>query len=160
MKLFDIAQEIEACVIDGENAVNTDTGEVIDLEALDALQMEYNKKVENIALWIKNLDAEAEAEGKQEMIYAARKKASRNKRDSLKAYLATCLQGKKFKTDRVMVGYRKSEVVTVQNIEKVPTEFLKYAAPTVDKTEVKREIKAGKAVPGCVLEVKQNIQVK
>lgn len=160
MKLFDIAQEIEACVIDGENAVNTETGEVIDRAALDALQMDFNDKAENIALWIKNLDAEADAVKNQKLIFAARQKAVENKRDSLKEYLATCLQGKAFKTDKVKVSYRKSEVITVQNIEKVPTEFLKYSAPTVDKAEVKKEIKAGKAVPGCALETKQNIQIK
>ena len=160
MKLFEIAQEIESCVIDGDNAVNTETGEVIDRAALDALQMDFNDKAENIALWIKNLDAEADAVKNQKLIFAARQKAVENKRDSLKEYLATCLQGKAFKTDRVKVSYRKSEVIAVQNIEKVPTEFLKYAAPTVDKAEVKKEIKAGKVVPGCVLESKQNIQIK
>lgn len=160
MKLFDIAQEIEACVIDGDNAVNTETGEVIDWAALDALQMDFNEKAENIALWIRNLDVEIEGVKNQKIIFAARQKVAENKRDFLKKYLATCLQGQSFKTDRVKVGYRKSEVVTVRNIEDVPTEYLKYTAPTVDKTAVKKELKAGNTVPGCVLEVKQNIQVK
>ena len=122
--------------------------------------MDFNEKAENIALWIRNLDVEIEGVKNQKIIFAARQKVAENKRDFLKKYLATCLQGQSFKTDRVKVGYRKSEVVTVRNIEDVPTEYLKYTAPTVDKTAVKKELKAGNTVPGCVLEVKQNIQVK
>ena len=48
--------EIEEQIL---NCVDLETGEIIDEEALANLSMERDTKVENIALWIKNLLAEA-----------------------------------------------------------------------------------------------------
>lgn len=160
MKLFEINEAIERCVIDGENVVDTETGEVLDVEALDNLKMAFSEKAENIAMFIRNLDAEVTALKEQKNIFAARQKAAENKRDSLKEYLAMCLQGKPFKTDRVKVGFRKSEAVKITEQDKVPESYLVYSAPTVDKAGVKKALKSGETVPGCVLEEKQNIQVK
>lgn len=160
MKLFEINEAIERCVLDGDNVVDTETGEVLDVEALNALHMAFAEKAENIAMFIRNLDAEAAALKEQKNIFAARQKAAENKRDSLKEYLALCLQGKPFKTDRVKVSFRKSEAVKVTEQDKIPETYLVYSAPTVDKAGVKKALKAGETVLGCVLEIKQNIQVK
>ena len=160
MRLFEINEAIERCVIDGENVVDTETGEVLDVEALNALHMAFEEKAENIAMFIRNLDAEAAALKEQIGIFTARKRATENKRDSLKEYLAYCLQGKPFKTSRVKVSFRKSESVKVTAQEQIPETYLVYSAPTVDKAGIKKALKSGENVPGCVLEVKQNIQVK
>lgn len=160
MKLFEINEAIERCVLDGENVVDTETGEVLDVEALDNLKMAFAEKAENIAMFIRNLDSEATALKEQKNIFAARQKAAENKRDSLKEYLALCLQGKPFRTDRVKVSFRKSESVKITEQDRVPESYLVYSAPTVDKACVKKALKAGETVPGCVLEEKQNIQVK
>lgn len=160
MKLFEINEAIERCVIDGENVVDTETGEVLDVEALNALHMAFEEKAENIAMFIRNLDAEAAALKEQIGIFTARKRATENKRDSLKEYLAYCLQGKPFKTSRVKVSFRKSESVKVTAQEWIPETYLVYSAPTVDKAGIKKALKSGENVPGCVLEEKQNIQVK
>lgn len=54
MTLYEIDKSIEALV----NAVDPDTGEItVDNDALDALLMERDTKVENIACCIKNLSA-------------------------------------------------------------------------------------------------------
>lgn len=160
MKLFEINEAIERCVVEGENVVDTETGEVLDVEALNDLKMAFDEKAENIAMFIRNLDAEAAALKEQKNIFAARQKAAENKRDSLKEYLAMCLQGKPFKTDRVKVSFRKSESVKVTAQEQIPETYLVYSAPAVDKVGIKKALKAGETVPGCVLEEKQNIQVK
>lgn len=160
MRLFEINEAIERCVIDGENVVDTETGEVLDVEALNALHMAFDEKAENIAMFIRNLDAEAVALKEQINIFTARKRATENKRDSLKEYLAYCLQGKPFKTDKVKVSFRKSESVKVTDQAHIPETYLVYSAPTVDKAGIKKALKSGENVPGCVLEEKQNIQVK
>lgn len=160
MKLFEINEAIERCVIDGENVVDTETGEVLDVEALNNLKMAFDEKAENIAMFIRNLEAEAAALKEQKNIFAARQKAAENKRDSLKEYLAMCLQGKPFKTDRVKVSFRKSEAVKVTDQEQIPETYLVYSAPTVDKTSIKKALKSGETIPGAVLEEKNNIQVK
>nr|DAM13953.1 MAG TPA: resistance protein [Caudoviricetes sp.] len=160
MKLFEINEAIERCVLDGENVVDTETGEVLDVEALNNLKMAFAEKAENIAMFIRNLDAESAALKDQKNIFAARQKAAERKRDSLKEYLAFCLEGKPFKTDRVKVTFRKSEAVKVTDQERIPETYLVYSAPTVDKAGIKKALKSGENVPGCVLEEKQNIQVK
>ena len=52
--LYEIDEEILNCV-------DQETGEIIDPEKLAQLQMDFDKKVEGIALWIKNLLSDAEA---------------------------------------------------------------------------------------------------
>ena len=54
MNLYQINEEIEKCI-------DTETGEILDLEALDKLAMERDTKIENLACWYKNLMADAEA---------------------------------------------------------------------------------------------------
>ena len=54
MNLYEINAEIMACV-------DEETGEIIDTVKLDQLQMVFGEKVEGIALYIKNLAAEAAA---------------------------------------------------------------------------------------------------
>ena len=52
--LYEIDQEILDCV-------DLETGEILDTEKLDALQMEREAKLEGVALWVKDLKAEAAA---------------------------------------------------------------------------------------------------
>lgn len=53
--------EIEAQILECASEVDEETGEILDIEKLEALEIEKEKKQENIALWIKNLRAEKEA---------------------------------------------------------------------------------------------------
>lgn len=46
--------DIDAAIV---SLIDAETGEVSDEEAFDALQMERDKKVENIGLWYKDLQA-------------------------------------------------------------------------------------------------------
>ena len=50
--------DIDAAIV---SLIDTETGEVSDEEAFDALQMERDKKAEHIGLWFKDLTAEAKA---------------------------------------------------------------------------------------------------
>ena len=54
MKLYEIDQAIESLI-------DQDTGEVSDFDVFMDLQMAREAKIENVALLIKNLTAEAEA---------------------------------------------------------------------------------------------------
>ena len=100
-------------------------------------------KVENIALWIKNLLSDAEAIKAEKNKLAERQKSCENKAKSLKEYLNTYLGGQKFKTPKVSISYRKSESVEVTDISKVDKEYLKAIEPEVDKTKIKKAMKDG-----------------
>ena len=151
--LYDINEEILKCV-------DMETGEIIDEEKLSSLQLEFNEKVEGIACWIKNLLSDAQAIKEEVANLSARKKSYENKAESLKKYLSSALDGQKFKTSKVSISYRKSESVDVQSINSIPEEYLKFTAPTADKTAIKKAIKSGEVIPGCELVENQNIQIK
>lgn len=153
MNLFEIEKEIMSCV-------DMESGEIIDIEKLDQLSMERDTKIENIACWIKNLSAEAAALKEQKQVFADRQKTAENKVESLKRYLATYLNGHKFATSKVSVSFRKTSSVNVTDMALIPTDYLKYAEPTVDKTAVKAAIKAGVKVPGAEIAEGQSILIK
>lgn len=163
MKLFDIDEKLAACVkLDESRVVDTESGEIIDLEAIAALEMERDKKIENLGCWYKNLLAEAEALKAQKNAFAEREKAKKAKAESLKGFLGRYLNGKKFETAKVAMSFRKSEAVEfdAKCIGDVPEEFLKFKDPELDKVAVKKAIKAGETVPGCELVARQNLQIK
>lgn len=142
------------------NCVDMETGEIIDADKLQDLQLAFDEKVEGIACWIKNLLSDAAAIKAEKDALAEREKACKNKAESLKNYLSIVLSGTKFKSPKVSISYRKSESVEVVDVTRVPKEFLKYAEPTVDKTKVKEAIKNGMELKGVSLIEKQNIQIK
>lgn len=163
MKLFDIDEKLAACVKLGESrVVDTESGEIIDLEAIAALEMERDKKIENLGCWYKNLLADAEALKAQKNAFAEREKAAKAKAESLRGFLGRYLNGKKFETAKVAMSFRKSEAVEfdAKCIGDVPEEFLKFKDPELDKVAVKKAIKAGETVPGCELVQRQNLQIK
>ena len=108
--IYDIDREIENCV-------DPETGEIIDEQRLDALQMAREKKIENILLWIKNLKSEAGAIREEEKKLADRRQSDEKKAESLTQYVQSVLNGEKFKTPRVAVTYRKSEAVIVDDLQ-------------------------------------------
>lgn len=153
MNLFEIDNAILSCV-------DLESGEIIDTEKLDQLQMERDRKIENIACWIKNLTAEAEALKKEKQALAHRQTVAENKAESLKRRLASYLAGQKFSTSKVAISFRKTSSVNVTDIEQIPEEFLKYADPTVDKPAIKSAIKAGAVIAGAEIVEGQSISIK
>ena len=151
--LYEIDAQIMACV-------DWDTGEIIDVERLEALQMEFDNKVEGIALWIKNLVAEAKMVKEEKDNLAARQKACENKAESLKKYLASALGGEKFKTSKVSISYRKSKSVEVEDITLLDDDYLKFKEPEADKTKIKKALEEGISLEGVSLVEKNNIQIK
>ena len=142
------------------DCVNLETGEIIDIEKLDQLQMDRDVKIENTALFIKNLLSDADQIREEEKKLADRRRVCENKANRLKEYLSGYLAGEKFKTPRVAISYRKSESVNVSDIGKIPDDYLKYKDPEPDKTKIKSALKAGVSIPGVELIENRNIQIK
>ena len=151
--LYEIDAQIMECV-------DFETGEIIDVERLEALQMEFDSKVEGIALWIKSLVAEAKMVKEEKDNLAARQKACENKAESLKKYLASALGGEKFKTSKVSISYRKSKSVEVEDISLLDDDYLKFKEPEADKTKIKKALDEGISLDGVSLVEKNNIQIK
>ena len=153
MKLYEIDEAILNCI-------DTETGEIIDADQLDKLTMEREAKLENVACWIKDLKAEAEALKAEKMAFTERQKVAENKMESLKKYLAYALDGKKFSTAKCAVSFRNTESVEVteeglEALMKEHDELLTYKAPEPNKTAIKQAIKDGLNVAG--VQLVQNI---
>lgn len=151
--LYEINEEIEKCV-------DPETGEIIDPEKLEALQMAFEEKVEGIACWIKNLKADAKALKEEKDALYARQKAAENKAESLTKYLYQFLDGRKFKSAKASISYRTSTSIEVLDMAELPEEFKKYPEPVADKVAIKEALKTGEQIAGVVLMAKQNIQIK
>ena len=153
MKLYEINEQILNCI-------DSETGEVIDHEKLNDLQIAKDEKIENLALWYKDLLAEANALKEEKEAFAEREKAAKNKAESIKNYLSHVLNGENFKTTKCALSFRKSEKTVIDDIYSIPESFLKYSEPKADLTEIKKAIKNGEEIKGAHLEETQNIQIK
>lgn len=152
--------EIDKAIADFEFEVNED-GEILNFDELDGLQMARQDKIENIGLWVKNLEAEKEAVKHEKDNFADREKRLGKKIESLKGYLGYALQGQKFSTPKVAVSFRKSESVLVKDEYLVPDKYCEFTmVRKPNKTNLKKALKDGEEIMGVELVEKQNVSVK
>ena len=152
--LYEIDQGILECI-------DFETGEVIDPDRLEELQMERSQKIENVVLWIKNLESDALAIKAEKDALADREAKCRKKADQLKEWLGKALEGQKFSTAKCEVGFRKSTKLEVLDATCIPKEFMvETVSVKPDANTIKLLLKAGKEVGGCRLVENQNVQIK
>ena len=149
--------EINAAMLD---CVDLETGEIIDIEQLQALQLEREQKVENVALWYKNLLSDAEQYAAEEAAFKEKKRRAQAQAERLKQYLLDALGGEKYKSARVSISYRNTPRVVVDDVLNLPPRFVRFADPEPNKTEIAAAIKAGEDVYGARLETNQSIIIK
>lgn len=137
----------------------------INEDELNALQMEKDEKRENIALWIKNIEAEANAVKAESKNLDDRYKRLINKATRLLDYLAADLNGEPFKTSKVECRWRKSESVEILNEDAIPERFLDIQVVRKPmKNEIKKHLKgiegSGEEVPWARLDKKNNLSLR
>ncbi len=151
--LYEINQEILNCL-------DPETGEIID-DRISDLLMDRERKLENIACWIKNLESDALAFKAEKESFADREKKALAKAEQLKKYLAQVLAGEKFSTGKCAVSFRRSESVEVFDANIVPKKYLtKKVTFAPDKAAIKELLKGGHKVGGCRLVENLNTQIK
>ena len=157
--------EIDSAILD---LIDPETGEVMDYEAFDALHMEREQKIDNMALWIKDLDAEQAALDNEAKKMTERRDAARRKRDRLKEYLARVLDGEKRSTPQYAVSYRNSEACELYDEGAAIMWLVAHGyddgyvivKESVSKTAVKELLKRGEEVSGAVLVKRQSMSIK
>ena len=142
--LYQIDEKILECF-------DSETGELLDAEQLEGLQMEKTTKFENVALCIKNLKADAAMYKAEKQAFAERQAAAEKRAESLSEWLRKALDGQKFKTEKTEVNFGKTQKVEILDIWDLNEDLLKYSDPTPDKAAIKRAIKAGEEVKGAKL---------
>lgn len=151
-----------------ETLVDEETGEIKDFDAFESLQMERDKKIESVACWTKNLDAEANAIRTEEKALAERRQSLEKKRERLLEYLDKALDGNPFKSAKCAVSFRKSTRVEITNMEELVhwcvtnghDGLVQYSAPSVAKSDISAILKTGVSVDGAELATSMNVGVK
>ena len=163
MNLFELNAELERAVLE---SIDPETGEIIDLEKVEQLNLDLNEKVKNIGLFIINLRAEAEAQKKQEERFKAKRQALEKKADRLEQYLAANIDGKNFKFVEFVINHRPSTSVNITDniaFEMFAMEHPEYAKASKiepDKACIKLALANGIEIPGAELVTKNNMQIK
>lgn len=148
MTLYEINEKIRVFL---ENNIDTETGEILNLDTLGDLELERSVKLENYALAVKNIRADIEAIKAEEDALKARRERLSNTKNRLEAVLKQELDGEKFTTARVQITHRKTNSVEVLDITALPEKFLRYKPAEADKTAIKAAINAGETVDGARL---------
>lgn len=169
MTLYDIDAQIAALedAAEDDMLIDEETGELVSVsQALDALRMEREAKLENVACWVKNLSAEADAIREEEIRLVKRRKAAETKAANLKAWLLAAMTREdgttdKLKTGRVMVSVKRNPPSTVVDDALLPSTY-KVAKITyqANKELIKRELLSGGEVPGAHLEYGRSVIIK
>lgn len=159
MKLYEIANDLREVL---ELAANTEDDNYKD--TLEMVQFEFAEKAEGIALYIKELLAEAEAIKAEEKVLEGRRKAKENKAERLKQYLDDSMKRTKtpkLETSKVVLSYRKSSTVNIINQDLLPEGFTEVVETLkIDKKKIADAIKQGNEVPGAELVENRNLQIK
>ena len=156
--------ELTEMMRDFDLEIDEETGEILNADELDLLQLDFNEKLKNCVYWYKNTKAEAEALKAEKQKLAKRQQTAERKVEWMKRYIADCLgEGKKFAPEddpTVRIGWRKTQSVECADIYQVSDEYLRYKEPELDKARVKKALSDGEIVDGCELVTKMSIQIK
>ena len=156
MNLYDINAEIE-------NLIDYETGEITDSEAFDKLVMDKQEKLSNIALLYLNAKSDKDKFKEQKERFQKKEKSAENLMNWCKATLTLELAGSKMrdKERRFNIYYTPSDYVEYTDEKAIPKEWIKTKTETtIDKDGIKKVLKDGKTVAGCVLVKKQSIVIR
>ena len=165
MSLYEIDTRIQA-IIDSIMDAADENGEVgeIDLTELHELQEARETKLENIALYAKNLAVEASAIKAEEITLADRRKRLERKCERMKGILINAMKedgNKKISSPRFEAVLRDNKKTEILDPEAIPDEFIiTKVEKNPDKTAIKKAIEEGKDVAGAAVVINTTITIK
>ena len=164
MNLYELTDRFKQAEYYFNNAETED--EILKAEQyLIEAEVGLTEKAENIAKWIKNLEAERDV-FKQEAVRLSEKSRSLdNKVSSLKRYLQDSLEVAgidKVKGELFTVSIQNNPVsLDISKIDQIPDEFIRTPEPTVNKRELLNHIKeTGEVFEGVELEQKKSLRIR
>lgn len=163
MNLYEINDAYEKAL--SNFTVDDETGEVIfDDEEIKRLEGAFEEKVDNIACYIKSLNALSDSIKTEKQALDERLKSNDKKVESLKKFLVMSLEMrdmKKFESARNKLSFRKSTSVVINEDAVLPTKYVKtVVTEKVDKKAIGDALKNGEVVEGCYLKESNNLQIK
>lgn len=176
MKFYELAEQyntVRAMLDSGaaftEDAQDYDYEQAL-RDTLDGIGGELEDKAADIAVLIKEMNAEAAALKEEEYNLAERRKAKENRVKWLTQYLADNMQAAglaKVDRPRATLSFRKSKGVKIYDeesfvswAEKTGHSSLLNVKTTASISRIRDALKAGEELPGVVLEERQSLQIK
>lgn len=168
MTLYEIDAAIMTAIAHG---IDPETGEITNLDELMGLQMDRDRKIENIACLVKNLKADVKAMKEEAQTLTDRRRVVENKVARLEAVLDEALDGQKFQTPRCVVSFRNSKAVEVDDEDALinwaclngqEDNFVRYKSPEINKANLLRYLKEEHPLdpPGVRLVERRSLGVK
>ena len=134
-------------------------------DTLDSISDSREVKLDNIANWIENNQADIDFLDKKIKQLREEKQALSNKNKSLMEYMTTAIDDsgfKELKTENHILkprNYRAS--VYISNEKDIPSEFVKFkAVETIDKKAIYELLKNGETVRGAELKPNRKTVIK
>ena len=140
-------------------------------DTLESIEGEFDMKAENIAVFIKEIKAEADLLKAEEQSLRNRRQTKERQIDSLKTYLLTQMKeiGKsKIDTQKALISIRNNapslvvddELSFIRWAEQNNDGLLKYSMPEIRKSDVKKAVKAGDEIPFVHMEKSTSVIIK
>lgn len=164
LSLYEIDSRIQS-IIDRLYDTVDENGEVgeIDFTELEQLQEDRKTKLENIALYIKNTEAEAKAIKEEEDKLSKRRKSLENRAERLRALMINSMKEAnepELATARCKARIKDNEQTDIIDLDAIPEEYINVKVERKpDKTAIKKAIKAGQQVAGAQIIINTTIKI-
>lgn len=164
LSLYQIADEYKSAA---DELANLELDEQTLADTLDGLSGELEAKATNVAMFVRNLEASAEAIKEAEKQMAERRKAIENRATRIKEYIKTNME--KAEISKIECPYFSLAIrnnpasVVIDDAGKLPDKFLVYPdppPPRPDKKALGDALKGGEEVSGCHLERGTRLEIK
>ena len=160
--------EITKDYLDALNNIEVDeNGEIINFDTIEKAEGEFDTKAEAVALYIKNLSANAQAIKNEETNLLERRKSIEKKSEYLKEYLSKAMliaEKPLIETAKCKLSFRKSTSLNITNeewfMDKYPDLLKVEVKKSIPKKEITELIKSGQEFVGVELVENQNLQIK
>ena len=164
LTLYNIADQY---LVDLQKLQEMEIDEQTFADTLEGLSGDLEVKATNVAMFVRNLEASAEAIKAAEKQMAERRKVLESKADRIRQYLLDNMTRTgitKIECPYFVLSVRKNPpAVEVLNQDMIPDEYFDIPeppAPTLNKNRLKEDLKAGVIVEGVKLTAGQSLSIK
>lgn len=161
LSLFNIKEEyrkLAEAIIESGGELTPDLN-----EALEINQQHLQEKAANYGYIIKQAEYEVDMLDAEIARLSNLKKARQLMVDKLKNKISEAMEFydiEKIESETIKLSFRRSESVEVTDETAIPSEYKVPQPDKISKSAIKDAIKSGESVPGAIIVVKQNLQIK
>jgi len=162
MKLYEISEKYLSALSALTDPESDIPSEVVS-DTIEAVEGEFTEKAVNVAAFIRQMEAEADAIKEAETRMAARRRAIENRSEWLRGYLLAAMQStgnRKISCPWFVVSIRKGTgSVRIDDEAEIPGIY-KVIEERIDRKLIRESLKAGELVPGASLVEGESLSIR